>query len=50
MNDSCYLISLDSKGNYCLFIEYHGRQHYEYIEFFHNGNKINFEKQQNRDN
>ena len=46
------LVIIDFKiniNNKTYFIEYHGRQHYEYIEFFHNGNKINFEKQQNRD-
>lgn len=31
------------------FIEYDGRQHYEYISFFHEGGIIDFEKQQRRD-
>lgn len=31
------------------FIEYDGKQHYEYIPFFHKGGIIDFEKQQNRD-
>lgn len=31
------------------FIEYDGKQHYEYIPFFHQGGIIDFEKQQRRD-
>lgn len=32
------------------FIEYDGEQHFKYIPFFHKGGKIDFEKQQRRDN
>lgn len=31
------------------FIEYDGKQHYEYVPFFHQGGIIDFEKQQRRD-
>lgn len=34
---------------YRLLIEFHGKQHYEYIPFFHDGN-YTFEDQKNRDN
>ncbi len=34
---------------YRLLIEFHGRQHYEYIPFFHDGN-YSFEDQKTRDN
>ena len=32
------------------FIEYDGKQHFEYVPFFHKGGIIDFEKQQRRDN
>jgi len=31
------------------FIEYDGKQHFEYIPFFHSGGLIDFEKELNRD-
>ena len=31
------------------FIEYDGRQHFEYVPYFHKGGVIDFEKQQRRD-
>ena len=31
------------------FIEYDGKQHFEYSPHFHKGGTIDFEKQQNRD-
>jgi len=31
------------------FIEYDGKQHYEYVPFLHKGGIIDFERQQNRD-
>ena len=36
--------------NHIYIIEYNGKQHYEYIPFFHTGGIIDFEKQQRRDN
>lgn len=36
-------------GNEQYFIEYDGKQHFEYIPFFHKGGIIDFEKQQRRD-
>lgn len=38
------------RNNHIYFIEYNGKQHYEYIPFFHKGGMIDFEKQQRRDN
>ena len=38
------------KNNHIYIIEYNGKQHYEYIPFFHTGGIIDFEKQQRRDN
>lgn len=35
---------------YDLLIEFHGKQHYEYIPFFHRGSEDNFIMQKNRDN
>lgn len=32
-----------------IFIEYNGRQHYEYTPYFHKGGEIDFVRQQNRD-
>ena len=32
------------------YIEYNGKQHYEYIPYLHNGSKLEFEKQIRRDN
>jgi len=34
---------------YNLLIEFHGKQHYEYIPFFHNNNEDDFLAQKNRD-
>ena len=31
------------------FIEYDGIQHFEYVQHFHRGGVVDFEKQQNRD-
>lgn len=39
-----------SRNKHVYFIEYNGKQHYEYIPFFHKGGMIDFEKQQRRDN
>lgn len=36
-------------NNKFYFIEYNGKQHYQYIPFFHTGGEIDFEKQQRRD-
>lgn len=38
-----------TKNKHLYFIEYNGRQHYEYTPFFHKGGIIDFEKQQRRD-
>ena len=32
-----------------ILIEFHGKQHYEYIKYFHNNDEDNFLKQKNRD-
>ncbi len=37
-------------NNHLYIIEYNGKQHYEYIPFFHSGGIIDFEKQKRRDN
>lgn len=50
-NSNIILIDFVVKINgHIYFIEYNGKQHYEYISFFHKGGIIDFEKQQRRDN
>jgi hypothetical protein len=49
-NSHCIIIDFFIKhNNKQYFIEYDGRQHFEYVPFFHKGGIIDFEKQQRRD-
>lgn len=49
-NSNIILVDFALKRNGKIyFIEYNGKQHYEYIPFFHSGGIIDFEKQQRRD-
>lgn len=41
-----FILTIDSKE---IWIEYNGRQHYEYVDYFHGKDKKGFQRQLNRD-